>query len=172
MTDLIELDFDLDELTPALARVIAKLGDTTELMQDIGELMVNSTKQNFAEGTDPDGDAWAPKSMATLEAYRRREGKKANASVPSRPLIGVTRMLSTTISYEAQNGSVEWGSNQIQAAVMQFGAKKGAFGTASNGSSIPWGNIPARPFLGFGEADKTAIQETIEDYLQQASDGR
>lgn len=153
-----------DELTPALERVLAALTDPLPLMQDLGELMVDSTKQNFAEGSDPEGKPWKPKSEATLEAYRRRGDGR-----PTRPLIGPSKTLSTTINYEASADKVYWGSNVIQAAVMQLGAAKGAFGTASNGSSIPWGAIPARPYIGAGDEDLSNILATIEDYLAGAA---
>ncbi|MEQ3671482.1 MAG: phage virion morphogenesis protein [Pseudophaeobacter sp.] len=68
--------------------------------------------------------------------------------------------------------AVEYGSNAIQSAVMQFGAAKGAFGTASNGSSIPWGNIPARPFIGISEEDETNLALELEEWLERAADSR
>ncbi|MBP0483949.1 phage virion morphogenesis protein [Sagittula salina] len=165
------IDFTSDQITPGLRRVAAALKDPTPLYRDLGELMVESTKQNFATSRAPDGTPWPAKSLASLESYRRREGKKANAPVPTKPLIGVTRMLSYTIAYEASAQGVDWGSNRIQAAAMQFGAKRGAFGSMSNGSPIPWGEIPTRPFLGVGPKDEVDIVETIEDYLQGAFDG-
>ncbi|WP_425072579.1 phage virion morphogenesis protein [Sagittula sp. S175] len=171
MADPFSIDFADDRLTPALTRVIAALQDATPLFQDMGELMLASTKDNFAAGTSPEGTPWAAKSLTTMDRYRRTEGRKANAPVPTRPLIGVTRMLSTTIAYEVDAEGVSWGSNMIYAAVMQFGAKKGEFGTMANGASIPWGDIPARPFLGVGPSDETALLATIQDYLEGAAEG-
>ena len=73
------------------------------------------------------------------------------------------------IFFNAGDDWVEWGSNAIQSAVMQFGAGKGAFGTTSRGGPIPWGDIPARPFLGLSDEDRTAIVQTIEDWLERAA---
>ena len=61
---------------------------------------------------------------------------------------------------------VEIGTNKIYAAVMQFGAAKGAFGTDAGGSSIPWGAIPARPFLGISDQDRTNIAATVDEWLE------
>ena len=58
----------------------------------------------------------------------------------------------------------------IYAAVHQFGAKKGQFGTAKNGSSIPCGDIPARPFIGVSDADESRIVEMLSEWLQRAVD--
>ena len=54
---------------------------------------------------------------------------------------------------------------------MQFGARYGAFGTISRGGSIPWGNIPARPFLGISDTDRSNIAATVEEWLADALDG-
>lgn len=158
---MITVDVTTDTLRPALAEAEQALSDLTPLLQDIGELMVERTKGNFKTGTAPDGTAWAPRSQATLDAYAARGDTPKGG-----PLVGVTRALSTTIAYEVAPGHVDWGSNMIYAAVMQFGAAQGQFGTTSRGASIPWGDIPARPFVGIGPEDENAILDTIEDYLQ------
>ncbi|MBW4984746.1 phage virion morphogenesis protein [Mameliella sp. CS4] len=162
---MITVDVTTDTLRPALAEAEQALSDLTPLLQDIGELMVERTKGNFKTGTAPDGTAWAPRSQATLDAYAARGDTPKGG-----PLVGVTRALSTTIAYEVAPGHVDWGSNMIYAAVMQFGAAQGQFGTTSRGASIPWGDIPARPFVGIGPEGESAILKTIEDYLQDLID--
>ena len=59
--------------------------------------------------------------------------------------------------------SLEVGSTVEYSAVQQFGAKKGSLGP-----NAPWGNIPARPFLGISAADSGAIDRSILDYLKIA----
>ena len=54
--------------------------------------------------------------------------------------------------------SREVGSTRIYAGAHQFGARRGACGTNKKGAPIPWGDIPARPFLGVSDADKKTIQ--------------
>ena len=154
-----------------LAALHRALGDMTEPNQEIGEVMIQSTKDRFPQGIAPDGTPWAPKSQATIQAQRRGEGRGRNARVDFRPLFGPSRSLSTQISYIAGPDSVEWGSNLIYAGVQQLGAGKGAFGTMSNGSPIPWGQIPARPFLGLSTQDNETIVATVEDWLGRVADG-
>lgn len=154
-----------DQFTDALERAARALTDTTPLMQDMGEYLVDSTKQRFKEGKAPDGTPWAPKSQTTIDTYRRREKKGRNGRVDFRPLFGPSGALSSQIFSEAGTESVEWGSSLVYAATQQFGAAKGAFGTMSNGSSIPWGTIPARPFIGISDHDQLMLIDIIEEYL-------
>ena len=169
-----KLELNTAEMDAAFAQLAIRLTDFTPVMQSIGELMVASTKQNFADGTSPDGVAWVAKSQATIDAYRS-QGKTVNL----RPLIGPSKALSTTIFAQHDATSVSWGSNQPYAAVMQFGAEAGEFGATigrdKNGReffvSTPWGNISARPFIGTGQEDITAIIETVEDWLEEADGG-
>lgn len=118
----------------------AALTDMTPVMNDLGEYLTTSTKERFKLGTAPDGTKWAPKSAATLARY----GRAKSGQVDVRPLFGPMRLLSQQIFHQADAQSVEWGSNLIYSAVMQFGAAKGAFGTMSNGASISWAtSLPA-----------------------------
>jgi phage gpG-like protein len=168
-----KIDLNTAEADAVLAELERRLLDKTELMQDIGELMVESTRQNFVVGTSPDGIPWAPKSQATLDAYEAR-----GETVSTKPLIGPSKTLSTTIFAQPTPTSVAWGSNMIQAAVMQFGAQAGQFGARigrdKNGRdfimSIPWGDIPARPFIGVGTDDRDAIIATTKEFLERAGD--
>lgn len=144
----------------ALTRAVDRLEDPTPLMADIRELVLASTKARFAEGKSPAGAVWAPKSATTLEAYRRR-----NDRADPRPLFGPSRRLSSEIVARSNRTQVEIGSNLVYAAAMQNGMVKGYAGRTSRGGPIPWGNIPARPFLGLSQTDETLIVETVGDYL-------
>jgi phage gpG-like protein len=77
--------------------------------------------------------------------------------------------LSGRINYQANARSVRVGSPMIHAATMQFGAAQGAFGRTSRGGPIPWGNIPARPFLGLSQTDRAGVLEIIAEYLAGAA---
>ena len=60
---------------------------------------------------------------------------------------------------------------------MQFGAAQGQFGAfigkdklgRDHFHAIPWGDIPARPFLGLAEEDRTNILATIAEHLAMAA---
>ncbi len=155
---MVEVILKEDQITGALDRVAAALTDLSPVMQDFGEYLITSTKARFPTGKAPDGSTWAAKALSTLLK-----------SSDTRPLFGPTGVLSSQIIAVSGPDSVEVGSNLIYAAVMQFGAAKGAFGTTGNGSAIPWGNIPARPFLGISDADEVALLEILQEYLEEAA---
>lgn len=162
---MITLDLN-DDISPMLERLAARLTDMTPVMQELGELLTESTKQRFKDGVAQDGTPWAPKSQTTIDAYKAHKDR-----VDLRPLFGPSGRLSSEIHYVAGPVSMEIGSSLIYSAVQQMGAGKGAFGSMSNGSPIPWGNIPARPFLGLSDDDQVAITETIESWLQGGAEG-
>lgn len=166
---MIELEIKDGEVIGALNRLVAGLEDATPAMREIAEFLVQSTKDRFGTGASPDGVTWAPKSETTKAAYRRR-GEK----VDERPLFGPGSDLSRQIFARADRNSVEWGSTRIYAGTMQFGAAQGQFGAFMGKDKrgrdhfhhIPWGNIPARPFLGISQDDREGILEIVGDYLE------
>lgn len=171
---MIRIELKEDTVTPRLDALARHFGDLTPVMQEIGEFLVASTKDRFQKGVSPDGAKWAPKSNTTKKAYERRK-----ETVDARPLFGPSGMLSSQIGMLAGPTSVEVGSNRIYAAVMQFGAPQGAFGAAigkdkrgrDHFHSIPWGDIPARPFLGISDEDRTGILKIVEEWLMRAAGG-
>jgi phage virion morphogenesis protein len=154
------LEINEDELTPLILRLQAGLDDMTPVMQDLGEYLVQSTQDRMGRGEQPDGAPFAPRSPTTLERYAAM-----GLSFGPHPLHRSGEMRQQ-LAYDAAQDSVTWGSNAIQAAVMQFGAAKGSLGNSS-----PWGNIPARPFLGISNEDQTALVEELEDWLRDLSNG-
>lgn len=149
------------------------------VLAEIGEDMAESTKQRFSTTTAPDGSAWAPNSALTMARYsanfaRKKDGDFTKASAAriagKKPLTGETKALGSTINYQVGDGSVSIGSPMVYAGTQQFGAKSGEYGfgiyASRNGSfPIPWGDIPARPFLGASESDKTHIVDLVRSYL-------
>lgn len=149
------------------ALIVAKAALTDAGMQplyrEIGEYMIDATKQRFLRGEAPDGSKWAPKSAATLDRYKRMGYGNL-----TRPLIGPGKALSRQIVQVVSANGVLIGSNQIYSGVMQDGAAKGAFGNDSRGRPIPWGRIPARVWLGMSKADDAAVVEIAEEHIAAA----
>lgn len=158
---MILIDLKSTTALATLDRAEAGLADLTPLMVGLGELLTASTKRRFAQGVSPEGVKWAPKSPTTLNRYGARKSNR----VDIRPLFGPSGALNSTIYPEPARDEVLIGSALVYAAVHQFGAAKGAFGTMKNGSPIPWGDIPARPYLGLSAEDETGVGETVGDYL-------
>lgn len=159
----ITIELDTREVTDAISALVARMRDPRPLMQDIGEVMVQSTKNRFGAGIGPDGAAWEPNTALTLS---RKKGTK--------PLIGESHRLGNEITYalDGDGAGVSIGSNLIYAATQQFGADQGAFGRSKRGGPIPWGNIPARPFLGLADDDATAVLDIVQEHLESLITGR
>jgi len=145
---MISIEVNDDAVQQALNRILESADNLTPFFQDVGEYMIHSTKERFGKGEAPDGTKWQANSELTLSR------KKGND-----PLIGETKGLSNDIAYALLNDSMMIGSNKEYAAVQQFGAKQHEFGKA------PWGDIPARPFLGISDADRDAITELASLHL-------
>lgn len=145
----------------AIRKALAQLKDMTPLYRDIVEYMIEATRSRFRTGTAPDGTKWAKKRQSTLDRYKARGYGNLN-----RALIGPGRRLSREIIGQVTPGGAVIGSALIYSQVMQDGARKGAFGNDRRGRPIPWGNIPARVWLGLSKADDQAIVEIVEDYLE------
>lgn len=164
---MIVVDLDTTFAEAAFKALNDRLTDLSPVMNEIGEQMVASTRERFFSGQSPDGTPWAPKQPSTIEAFARREGYEMR---DFRPLWGATGDLRTLFSYYADGENVTFGTNVIYAAVHQFGAAKGAFGFNRKGRPIPWGDIPARPFIGFSSEDELMIAQMLDDWLQTATD--
>ncbi len=166
MAQLIELTnrSGLDYLQGMLAR--AK--DFRPVLAEIGVDMTESTIQRFNTATAPDGTPWAPNSPVTLARYSalfkpNKNGtlkKKDQVKIANKkPLTADGTLGKRSINYQVQSGNaVGIGSTRLYASMQQFGGKKSDFPHL-------WGNIPARPFLGASEADKTNIADLVRSYM-------
>ncbi len=143
-----------------LASLAERMENMFAFYKRVGEYMVEEAiPRNFASESGPDGTPWARLSPVTL-ARRQRSGSTATT------ILQNTNRLRNSISARPSENQLLIGSSVDQAAVMQFGAAQGAFGSMSNGSPIPWGTIPARPYLGFSGEDGQEVIRIAEDWLE------
>ena len=179
---MIEVKIDNKHVIEALERLAKGAANPRPALLKIGERLVVSTKKRFETSTAPDGTKWAPNSQVTmlgrltdskggrLKSLHRKDGRvnsKGSTKIMSkRPLIGITHALFNTINSDLTGNDLIIGSPMVYAATQQFGAKQGAFGRTKRNVPVPWGNIPARPFLGVSDEDEHMIIETISEYLR------
>lgn len=163
---MLTIELDDGDARAAIRRAIQSLEDMRPVYNDINEYLLEIHRQRFVDGKDPEGKPWAPKSSATLEHYRRLGYGRLY-----KPLLGHSKLLSELIIGFVSKDGVVVGSPMIYSAVMQNGAKRGQFGTTRRGSPIPWGNIPARRWLGLSTKDERHIVEIVEDHLANALKG-
>lgn len=160
------VQFNAGATREAIRRAIDQLEDLTPLFQDVAEYMTEATRQRFISGTAPDGSKWPAKKQSTLDRYKRLGYGNLN-----RVLIGPGKRLSREIVSEATRGGAVIGSALIYSGVMQDGARRGAFGTNSRGRPIPWGNIPARVWLGISRDEEAEIVAIADEHVAAAVKG-
>jgi phage virion morphogenesis protein len=155
---MITLEINDGGLLAALARLEAGVTDMTPAMSAVAAVLRDGAEERGKRGVDPEGNAWAPRSPVTLARYLAEGVSFGGVLWKSGDMLGVIGS-----DYGPDFASV--GSNEPQSAVMQFGAAQGAFGRTSRNGPIPWGDIPARPFLGLSDDDRQGIILTIDEYL-------
>lgn len=160
---MIRLQFNHEPVFRALSAAHDRLADLTPVYHEIGEHMVRSTKQRFGRSEAPDGTRWQPKKPSTIERYKARgDGNRPD------PLIGPSGRLGREINSFVSRDGVEIGSALEYSAVMQHGAGKGAFGADRAGRPIPWGDIPARVWLGLSADDERDILDIVDEHVGEA----
>lgn len=174
------IEFQTDgEIQQIFRRLREAAVDLAPAFREAGEALAETTKQRFESATAPDGSAWAPNTPVTVQRFlnrtkgnfRRDGGLSAQGSrrlAGKKPLTGESKSLRTTIRYRADGNGVEVGSPMIYAATHQFGASQGQFGRTRRGGPIPWGDVPARPFLGLAADDREIILQIFTDHLSRA----
>lgn len=152
MIDVEINDQDARDLINELKR---RMGNLTPVMEAVGQILQSGTQQRFVDQQAPDGTPWAALSPVTLDR-RRKAGSGAQ-------ILRDTGRLMNSISYKVNGDSVKVFTNVIYAGTHQLGARQGAYRASP---PIPWGNIPARPFLGYSQSDNDAVLEVLQGYLQ------
>ncbi len=151
---MLDVTLDQSQIGNALEEISRRLGDLTTPFNDIAEYLHQSTDDRFRQKVAPDGSPWAPLSPVTLA---RKKG------------TGILRekgTLQDTLRKQVTSTELAFGTDRIYGAVHQFGQKKGASGS-SKGRPIPWGDIPARQYLGLSPDDETEVLLIIHDYLSE-----
>lgn len=143
-SNFITVDVDDRQMRHAFEKLELAGQNMEPLFADIGEHLLESTKQRFEEQVDPDGLPWTPLKEST------RERKKKNNDL----ILVEHGQLVDSFHARASHTEVAVGSNDIRAATLHFGDEDR--------------NIPARNILGINYEDQNAILDLAEAYLLQA----
>lgn len=163
-----EIKIDDHEFQRRMHSLIEALGDAHfhRVVGDIGQNLVERTKRNIERGRDWQNRKFAENRPVTLA---RKRGSK--------PLIDTGSFVANRIFYHVTGRSLILGAGGVQAATLHYGAKKGQFGRTRRGAPIPWGDIPARPYMPVTDdgtnlvpAAREEVLTSITEYLEQASD--
>jgi len=146
-------EMPLGPFMAAMTKATTMVADTQHLAEQIGAALVSGTQDRFDAGKAPDGSDWAP---------TKRGGQ----------ILVDTGALKDSVGYEASPGLVVVGTADVRAGTHQFGAKKGAYGSTGKGHPIPWGDIPARPFIGISEADEQEAKACVTRHVARSFGGK
>lgn len=148
------------EILAALNRLFQTVQNPRPALLEIGETLLESTKQRFSTKKAPDGSAWDDNSDVTIGIKGRND-----------PLIGGDRgtddqgagggRLNDQLNYEIFSDGLDIFNTMEYAAMQQFGGTKDEF-------SHLWGDIPARPFLGVSDDDKTELLAILQSHIEQS----
>lgn len=150
---MLDVRLDDSQISRALTELTERVGDLRTPLLDIGEYLQQATDQRFRQQVAPDGSPWAPLSPTTLA---RKKGSR---------ILRESGLLQDTLRHQVDGDELRFGTDRPYGAVHQFGQSRGASGKNRRGSPIPWGDIPARPFLGLSREDEDEILAIVSDYL-------
>ena len=172
----ITITIDDTEVRRLLAGMQERGSNLRPALNVAATMMQQAVRNNFAQGGRP---KWLP--------LKSREGQ---------PLRDTGRLMNS-LTREATQTEARVGTNVVYAAVHHFGAAKGSFGTflhqvkphqriinqafgkrlrfpvaTSVGSHIrraklPWGDIPARPFMMLEDTDVTDIRDMLARWIME-----
>jgi len=143
-SNLISIDVNDSDIQRVFGKIQHLDQNMAPLFADIGEHLLESTKQRFADQVDPDGLAWQPLKEST------RERKEKNSDM----ILVEHGQLMDSFHAQASSSEAVVGSNDIRAASLHFGDDNR--------------NIPARNILGLNAHDQDSILDLAEDFLHQA----
>lgn len=151
MGDAISVKVDTKAVVETFDVLDKRVKSKTPLFQ-IGVEMVKSTVKHFENESGPDGSGWMP-------SWRVRMGGGQTLSDKG--------TLKASLDNDVRGNSVIVGTNLKKARTLQYGAARGKYGRTKYGVPVPWGNIPARPFLGISNDDRKLIMRILTNFVTE-----
>ena len=135
-----------EKIAKAFNRLISQSDDLNPAFRDIGEYMLEVTQDRMSNERGPDGQAWEPLSINTIE--------NKSLSGQSDKILRGYGTLADLLNYQINGNQLTFGSNMEYAATHQFGRAKA--------------NIPARPFLGVSQSDEVEVLDILRSHLSSS----
>ena len=186
----IRLDIDDGNVRQVLRQLREAVDDMTPAMKAVAGQLETSAKNRFLTKKAPDGSTWARLATAT-QRRRLKKGRRRNDK------LVFSGALRDSIHSDFDSRSAVVGTDAPYGRTHQEGAERGEFGSFSivragiagrrqrllgqavkagltsrrrAGIPIPWGDIPARPFLGLSADDREDIVDIIRSHLTRAAE--
>lgn len=169
------IEIDDARLQEVLAKSIERCENKQQALRAVGAIVRESIRTNFREGGRP--EKW--------DASKRGEAD----SIPKRRVgtLRDTNRLMNSFTIKADQERVIVGTNVVYAATHNYGAEKYSFGTVvakvpehyrtfrgrfkikvkahDRKMKLPWGTIPARPFMHITTDDIADIEEIMAAHI-------
>ena len=155
----VHIDLDvigLDRVARVLQRLLETSHDVDPILRDIGEHLLNSTKDRFATEESPGGRPWKPLKPACAEHKRKKR--------PNAKKLVWDNLRRGQLAYVVGGGELTLGSNRPYAARQHFGFH----GPDSLGRYF---DHPARPWLGVSADDEDEIVRIFREHLLASTAG-
>ena len=153
--------FDGTAAIEHLSGLVDAINDPSPLLAELGEYGLRSTRARFKTQTAPDGTAWA----ALQPWYQKEKRRNKNR------ILTLNGYLRGQMTWQlVGDRTVEIGSNRPYAAVHQFGATikpRAAKVLMFRGHVAKSVTIPARPYLGLSDEDRSEIVGRTLEWLQR-----
>ena len=153
--------FDGTAAIEHLSGLVDAINDPAPLLAELGEYGLRSTRARFKTQTAPDGTAWA----ALQPWYQKEKRRNKNR------ILTLNGYLRGQMTWQlVGDRTVEIGSNLPYAAVHQFGATikpRAAKVLMFRGHVAKSVTIPARPYLGLSDEDRSEIVGRTLEWLQR-----
>ena len=139
MTQIHVAELRVQDVVDVLSSVQSLAFLDKSVFESIGEQLQIIHRKRYKQQIDPDGNAWTPLNEKYL-AKKKKEGAYKD-------ILQYTSKMLDTLTHQATDYGVKFGSNAIQAASQHYGRD----------------DIPSRKFVGINNDDRAIIAEEIKD---------
>jgi phage virion morphogenesis protein len=147
----VTINVDDQQILAALRQLTVIANNLAPVFPEIGEQLKINATERFVQQVDPDDNPWHELSDVT----------KARKTQNTNKILVESTDLMRLLRYQINGDDLEFGTDRIYGAMMQFGGTKAQY-------SHLWGDIPARPYLGISNKDKTDVLTILSRHIQAA----
>lgn len=188
----LQVTIDDREVTALFSNLLARLGNLGPFMEEVGQIVVDDVAVNFQGRHDPEGVPWKPVSAAWAARKKLLGKSPENILILSRMMMSSIHYTAKSDSVTVGTNEPKAATHQFGAPKGSFGTfRRKSRGTGTRGQSwrggrlpselrraswvpdrgnivaLPWGTIPARPFLGISRDAREEILAAGADYLDK-----
>lgn len=158
MTDRFLITVDDARAQRWFGQLITRGADLTGLMEQIGDMLTESSKDRFQTGVAPDGTPWAPLADGSGRTPLTDTGRmRADIS----PSSGASFVEITAGAKQAR-----WHQEGTDPYVIRPKGKKALAWAGGPGPRVNHPGLPARPFIGLSKADEEGIDRLAVAWLE------